>query len=304
MVMTRFTNAFPWIVSIFAFLGLLHPPLTTWFSGSSITLGLAGIMLGMGLTLKSSDFIEVLKSPNWVITGLMLQFLIMPFLGWGIAKIFDLPPLFAVGMILVSCCPGGTASNVISYLSKAEVALSVCMTACSTMIAIFMTPFLTLKLSGSYLDISAMGLFYSTLKVVLIPISIGIILNKYLSKYVSKVLHYAPPLAVLLICLIVGSIVGQGKDVILESGFKLLVSLILLHLSGFIIGFSISLIAFKNLKVAKTISIEVGMQNSGLGVVLARENFTSPLVAIPAALSSLVHSLLGSFFVSIFKNKN
>ena len=172
------------------------------------------------------------------------------------------------------------------------------------MIAIFMTPFLTLKLSGSYLDISAMGLFYSTLKVVLIPISIGIILNKYLSKYVSKVLHYAPPLAVLFICLIVGSIVGQGKDVILESGFKLLVSLILLHLLGFIIGFSISWIAFKNLKIAKTISIEVGMQNSGLGVVLARENFTSPLVAIPAALSSLVHSLLGSFFVSIFKNKN
>tara|TARA_B100000575_G_scaffold25445_1_gene17192 strand:+ start:261 stop:1169 length:909 start_codon:yes stop_codon:yes gene_type:complete len=302
--MTRFTNAFPWIVSIFAFLGLFHPPLTTWFSGSLITLGLAGIMLGMGLTLKSSDFVEVLKSPNWVITGLILQFLIMPFLGWGIAKIFDLPPLFAVGMILVSCCPGGTASNVISYLSKAEVALSVCMTACSTMIAIFMTPFLTLKLSGSYLDISATGLFYSTLKVVLIPISIGVILNKYLSKYVSKVLHYAPPLAVLLICLIVGSIVGQGKDIILESGFKLLVSLVLLHLSGFIIGFSISWIAFKNWKVAKTISIEVGMQNSGLGVVLARENFTSPLVAIPAALSSLVHSLLGSFFVSIFKNKN
>ena len=302
--MTRFTNAFPWIVSIFAFLGLLYPPLTTWFSGSLISLGLAGIMLGMGLTLKSSDFVEVLKSPNWVITGLILQFLIMPFLGWGISKIFDLPPLFAVGMILVSCCPGGTASNVISYLSKAEVALSVCMTACSTIIAIFMTPYLTLKLSGSYLDISAMGLFYSTIKVVLIPISIGIILNKYLSKYVSKVLHYAPPLAVLFICLIVGSIVGQGKDVILESGFKLLVSLILLHLSGFIIGFLISLIAFKNLKVAKTISIEVGMQNSGLGVVLARENFTSPLVAIPAALSSLVHSLLGSFFVSIFKNKN
>ena len=95
MVMTRFTNAFPWIVSIFAFLGLLHPPLTTWFSGSLITLGLAGIMLGMGLTLKSSDFIEVLKSPNWVITGLILQFLIMPFLGWGLAKIFDLPPLSA-----------------------------------------------------------------------------------------------------------------------------------------------------------------------------------------------------------------
>ncbi|MDC1049107.1 bile acid:sodium symporter family protein, partial [Flavobacteriaceae bacterium] len=206
--------------------------------------------------------------------------------------------------ILVSCCPGGTASNVIAYLAKAEVALSVSMTACSTLAAILMTPFLTLLLSGSYLDVPTGGLFFSTLKVVFIPILFGILLNRSLPKIVSQIVPFAPPFAVFLISLIVGSIVGQGKEVILDSGFRLFLALITLHALGFLIGFLISLALFKNWKTAKTISIEVGMQNSGLGVVLARENFSSPLVAIPAALSSLIHSLLGSFFVILFKNKN
>ena len=302
--MHRLTIAFPWIVSIFSIIGLLYPPLITWFSGDLITLGLGGIMLGMGLTLNTSDFLHVLKRPKWIIIGLCLQFIIMPFLGYSIAKAFELSPLFSVGIILVSSCPGGTASNVIAYLAKAEVALSVCMTACSTFLAVIITPFLTFQLSGNYLDIPAKGLFYSTLKVILLPISLGIIFNRYFPKLVSKIIPFAPPLAVILICFIVGSIVGQGKEIIIESGFRLLIALILLHLIGFVIGFIISWLTFKNWKVAKTISIEVGMQNSGLGVVLARENFSSPLVAIPSALSSLIHSLLGSLFVSVFKNKN
>ena len=300
----RFTEAFPLIVSVFAIGGLIYPPSITWFSGSLITIGLGGIMLGMGLTLKASDFIQVLRYPKWVLVGLGLQFLVMPILGWGLAQLFELPPLFAVGMILVASCPGGTASNVIAYLAKAEVALSVSMTACSTIAAIIMTPFLTLQLSGSYLEVPTAGLFYSTLKVVFLPVSLGVLLNQYVPKIVSKIIPLAPPFAVLLISLIVGSIVGQGREVILDSGFSLLLALMSLHFLGFIIGFLISFILFKNWKIAKTISIEVGMQNSGLGVVLARENFSSPLVAIPAALSSLIHSLLGSFFVVLFKNKN
>ena len=302
--MHRLTIAFPWIVSFFSIIGLTYPPIITWFNGNWITLGLGGIMLGMGLTLNTLDFLNVLKRPKWVIIGLCLQFVIMPFLGYSLAKIFELSPLFSVGIILVSSCPGGTASNVIAYLAKAEVALSVSMTACSTFLAVIITPFLTFKLSGSYLEIPAEGLFYSTLKVILIPVSLGILLNRYLPKVVSKIIPFAPPFAVLLICFIVGSIVGQGKEIIIESGFRLLVALIFLHLFGFVIGFVISWFTFKNWKVAKTISIEIGMQNSGLGVVLARENFSSPLVAIPSALSSLIHSLLGSFFVSLFKNKN
>lgn len=299
----KITASFPWIVSVCSLFSLIYPPFFIWFRGPLITLGLAGIMLGMGLTLKGSDFVHIVKHPKWVLLGLGLQFLVMPILGWGLSILFQLPPLFAVGMILVASCPGGTASNVIAYLAHAEVALSVTMTACSTLEAIFMTPFLTLQLSGSLLEIPAAGLFYSTFKVVLIPIALGVLLNNFLPKTALKMVPYAPSVAVFLISFIVASIVGQGKEIILSSGVQLIFALFCLHLFGFIIGFLVSLGVLKNWRVAKTISIEVGMQNSGLGVVLARENFTSPAVAIPAAISSLIHSLLGSFFVKLFKNK-
>ena len=282
----------------------MHPPLFTWFQGPLITLGLGGIMLGMGLTLQASDFKQILKQPKWVLVGIGLQFILMPSLGWGVGKVFDLPPFFAVGLILVSCCPGGTASNVIAYLAKANVALSVCMTTVSTLVAILITPYLTSQLSGSYVNVDAAGLFYSTLKVVLLPILLGVMLNRYLPRSTSKILPFAPPVAVLLITLIVASIIGQGKEIILNSGIQLILALLCLHSIGFLFGFLISLVLFRSWSVAKTISIEVGMQNSGLGVVLARENFSNPMVAIPAAISSLIHSLLGSLFVSLFKNKN
>ena len=282
----------------------MHPPLFTWFQGPLITLGLGGIMLGMGLTLQASDFKQILKQPKWVLVGIGLQFILMPSLGWGLGKVFDLPPFFAVGLILVSCCPGGTASNVIAYLAKANVALSVCMTTVSTLVAILITPYLTSQLSGSYVNVDAAGLFYSTLKVVLLPILLGVMLNRYLPRSTSKILPFAPPVAVLLITLIVASIIGQGKEIILNSVIQLILALLCLHSIGFLFGFLISLVLFRSWSVAKTISIEVGMQNSGLGVVLARENFSNPMVAIPAAISSLIHSLLGSLFVSLFKNKN
>ena len=220
-----FPALFPIIVSLSAFIGIIHPPLIVWFKGSLITYGLAVIMLGMGLSLKASDFTKILKHPKWILLGLSLQYIIMPLLGWFLAQLFDLPKFFAVGIILVSCCPGGTASNVITYLARAELALSVTMTACSTLAAILMTPFLTLKLSGSLLEIPAQGLFFSTIKVVFIPICIGLLLNRFLPEVVSKIVPYAPPLAVILICLIVGSIVGQGKDIIIQSGLRLILAL-------------------------------------------------------------------------------
>ena len=297
----RITASFPWMVSLFAAIALWHPPVFTWFSGDLITLGLAGIMLGMGLTLRWNDFKQVFKTPRWVLLGLFLQFSIMPIMGWGLGVLFDLPPFFAVGLILVSCCPGGTASNVIAYLAKAHVALSVSMTALSTVAAIIFTPLLTARLSGSYVDVAAWGLFISTIKVVVLPISFGVILNRYAPKATATLLPAAPPLAVLLICLIVASIIGQGKEIILNSGIRLLLSLMILHLGGFVLGYFFSYWLFKNKRVAKTISIEVGMQNSGLGVVLAQENFSNPMVAIPAALSSLIHSIYGSIFVTFNK---
>ena len=299
-----FTRFFPLWVSLCAFLALIEPTLFTWFSGPWITYGLGGIMLGMGLTLQWKDFSQVVKTPAWVAFGMLLQFTVMPLLGWGLGILFELPPFFAVGLILVACCPGGTASNVIAYLANANVALSVAMTTCSTLGAILLTPVLTASLSGSYLEVDAWGLFFSTLEVVLIPVGLGIILNQYLPKFTQKISSFAPPIAVVLIVLIVASIIGQGKAIILSSGFNLIGAIMCLHFLGFLLGYGLSAIVLKNRAVCKTVAIEVGMQNSGLGAVLARENFVNPATAIPSAISSLVHSIYGSIFVSLFKDKN
>ena len=297
-------SAFPWIVLSASFLALVHPPIFTWFSGNLITLGLGGIMLGMGLTLELKDFKQVTKTPSWILTGFLLQFTLMPFFGWLLGILFDLPPFFAVGLILVSCCPGGTASNVIVFLSRSNLALSVSMTAISTIGAIVLTPLLTSSLSGNEIDVDAMGLFNSTLKVVLIPVLLGVFLNARLPKYAPKIKLYSPAFAVILITLIVASIIGQGKEIILNSGFALISAIMTLHLIGFLTGYIFSKLILKDEAVSRTISIEVGMQNSGLGVVLAKENFINPAVAIPAAISSLVHSLYGSIFVALFKMKS
>ena len=296
-----FTKLFPLWVSLCAIIALLNPSLFTWFSGPWITYGLGGIMLGMGLTLQWQDFNQIIQTPKWVFLGLLLQFSLMPLMGWGLGILFDLPPFFAVGLILVASCPGGTASNVIAYLARANVALSVAMTTCSTLAGIILTPYLTASLSGNYLSVDAWGLFYSTLKVVLLPVTLGVILNQYFPKFTQKAIPFAPPVAVVLIVLIVASIIGQGKEIILTAGLNLIFAIMILHLFGFILGYILSRILIKDSAASKTIAIEVGMQNSGLGAVLARENFTNPATAIPSAISSLVHSIYGSIFVSVFK---
>jgi len=257
----------------------------------------------MGLTLDLNHFKQILKHPYWILMGFILQFTIMPFLGWGLSIIFNLPPFFSLGLILVASCPGGTASNVIVYLSKSNLALSVAMTTVSTISAIIMTPLLISNLSGSEIEVDSIGLFLSTLKVVLIPVVTGVLLNRFFPSKTKKFIKVGPALAVILITLIVASIIGEGKEIILSSGLSLLFSIMTLHFLGFFLGYWISKIFFKNDFVAKTISVEVGMQNSGLGVVLSKENFVNPAIAIPSAISSLVHSLYGSIFVILFKNK-
>ena len=258
-------------------------------------------MLGMGLTLKISDFKILFKNPRWTIIGVFTQFSVMPFSGWAITKIFELPDFFAVGLILVSCCPGGTASNVIAYLSNLNVAFSVTMTFISTVTGVILTPILITSISGELINVDLKGLLLSATKVVLLPVFIGLIVSKYFQTFTKKIVVYCPSVAVIFIVLIVASIIGEGKEVILKSGINLLISIMILHLLGFIIGFVISFIFLGDKKLSKTICIEIGMQNSGLGVVLAKENYVNPLTAIPSAISSLVHSIYGSIFVAIFK---
>ena len=299
--MRFFVNLFPLWVILFSFLALLRPEFFSWFSGNLITLGLGIIMLGMGLTLKISDFKTLFKNPRWTIVGVLIQFSVMPFLGWAISKIFQLSDFFAVGLILVSCCPGGTASNVIAYLSNLNVAFSVTMTFISTVIGVILTPILITNISGELINVDLNGLLLSATKVVLLPVLIGLIVSKYFRTFTKKIIRYSPSVAVVFIVLIVASIIGEGKEIILQSGINLLISIMILHLLGFIIGYIISFIFLRDKKLSKTICIEIGMQNSGLGVVLAKENYVNPSTAIPSAISSLVHSIYGSIFVAIFK---
>jgi BASS family bile acid:Na+ symporter len=172
-------NLFPAWALLASLLALWRPGLFTWFSGPLITIGLAVIMLGMGLTLEPGDFRRVVQHRRLVATGVVLQYTVMPLAGWAMAWLFRLPTPFAVGLILVSCCPGGTASNVVSYLARADVPLSVAMTAASTLLAALMTPTLTALLAGSRVDVPALGLFLSTVQVVLLPVAAGLLMRRW-----------------------------------------------------------------------------------------------------------------------------
>jgi BASS family bile acid:Na+ symporter len=299
----HFTNAFPvWVIGA-GILAMFYPPALTWFEGPMITYGLGVIMLGMGLTLTVQDFKRILIYPKWILLGVVLQYTVMPLTGLALATIFELPKMMAVGLILVASCPGGTASNVVAFIAKANVALSVSMTAISTLLAIVMTPLLTDYLVGSRLDVDAWKLFVGTVKVVLVPILLGVSLNTFFHKITEKLLPVAPPIAVIIIALIVGSIIGQGKTEILASGPNLFIAIGLLHLIGFVLGYLMSKLLLKDEQIARTISIEVGMQNSGLGVVLAKQNF-GQMATIPGAISALTHCVYGSIAVYIWNRKN
>jgi BASS family bile acid:Na+ symporter len=296
-----FTNLFPLWVLLAGIGALIQPPLFTWFA-PFIVPGLAIIMLGMGITLSLDDFRAVLKMPRAVMLGFIAQYTIMPFMGWAVAKGLALPTQFAVGLILVACCPGGTASNVVTYIARGNVALSVLMTMCSTFGAVIMTPLLTKWLAGTYVPVDAWGLFQSTVQVVLLPLLIGLILHHAAPKTVEFVLPAAPLVSVITIALICASIIGQSAAAIKESGAILLLAVFLLHAGGFLLGYIFAKVFRYDKIVCRTVSIEVGMQNSGLGALLARQHFSN-LAAAPCAISSVFHSVIGSFLAGIWRNR-
>jgi BASS family bile acid:Na+ symporter len=299
--LARLTAAFPLWVTAASLLSLWRPFLFTWFSGPWISIGLGMIMLGMGLTLTAGDFSEVVKHPGRTLTGVVLQYTVMPALGWSVAWLFGLPAPFAVGLILVACCPGGTASNVVSYIARADVALSVTMTSITTLMAVVMTPLLTAWLAGSRVDVPAAGLFWSTIQIVILPVAAGVLLRRFLPAFTSRIVPAAPLIAVVFITLIVASIIGAGREAILDAGPRLVGAVFALHAGGFFLGYLASLAVNRHEVTARTVSIEIGMQNSGLGVVLARQNFADPLTAIPSAISSLFHSVIASALAGIWR---
>ena len=297
------TNWFPAWVLVLCALALVQPQWFTWFAGDIIVAGFAVIMLGMGITLNLDDFKRVLKMPRAVGVGVACQYLIMPLLGYGIARLFRLETSLAVGLILVACCPGGTASNVVTYIARANVALSVLMTMCSTLAAVIMTPNLTGWLAGEYVPVDKWALFLDTVKVVLVPVLVGLGLNHLFPRVVKVILPIAPLVAVITIAMICASIVGQRADDIKASVGPLLGAVFLLHAGGFGLGYLFARLLGYDELIRRTISTEVGMQNSGLAVVLSRNFENLPAAATPGAISAVMHSLIGSVLAAFWRRR-
>ena len=306
-------NLFPVWVLTGAGLALWKPETATWFQPHWIPYFLSLIMLSMGLTLSLEDFSRVLKMPKSILLGVGLQYTIMPGLGYALALGFNLPIDFVIGLVLVACCPGGTASNVVCFIARTHVALSVSLTTCSTLLAVLLTPFLTtwwvesisLEQTGLKVDVDTLGLLLKTLKVVILPVLLGIFLNHFFHRGVKKVESYTPFVAVLSIVFIVDFILADKKSAILEIGASLIVAVLLLHLLGFILGYVLSRLLKFTERDAQTVSIEVGMQNSGLATELARSNFPAyGLATVPGAISALTHCILGSIAAGLCRWHN
>jgi len=295
-------NLFPVWVLAAGVLALWVPGLFTWFSGPLIVWGLAVIMLGMGLNLKWGDLKDAFRLRKELVTGVVLQYTVMPLAGFLIADGLELPTPFAVGLILVAFCPGGTASNIVTFLARANLPLSVLMTTASTFIAMLATPLLSELYIGTRVPVDALGLFLTTVQVVIVPVLLGILLNTVATRQMDAVRPVAPIIAVAAVVLIVGSVVGKNAATIIELGPQLAVAVLALHSIGFGLGYWIPLLMGMKGVDRRTISIEVGMQNSGLGVVLANLHF-NPLTAVPGALASVAHCLIGSLLAMIWRRR-
>ena len=289
------TNLFPLWTVTFSAAALIWPTAFTWFSGNAIQWGLGFIMLGMGLTLQFDDFRPVFRKPGAVAIGVVLQFSAMPMLGWSIATLMDLPKELALGLILVASCPGGTASNVIAFLARADLALSVAMTSVSTLASVLMTPLLTRLLAGRLVDVDVLGLLQSILLIVIFPVVLGASANRFFPTGARRISAYSPFVSVVFIILILGTIIGGNREAILANWSLMLGAVALLHGGGFVLGYVVTRSAGFDRRVARTASIEVGMQNSGLAAALAQKHFADLLLApVPAAMSAVASCLSGS----------
>ncbi|KAJ6819725.1 putative sodium/metabolite cotransporter BASS1, chloroplastic [Iris pallida] len=292
---------FPIWVASACLLALRKPSSFLWVGKNWQILGISLTMLGMGMTLTLADLRTALLMPKELFAGFLLQYTVMPLSGFFVSKLLKLPSHYAAGLILVSCCPGGTASNIVTYLARGNVALSVLMTAASTFSAAVMTPFLTSKLAGQFVAVDPVGLFISTVQVVLAPVILGAALNQYCNDLVELVSPVMPFIAVATVAILCGSAIAQNASAILSSGFQVVVAVCSLHASGFFFGYFFSRMLGIDDSSSRTISIEVGMQNSVLGVVLATQHFPNPLSAVPCAVSSICHSIYGSALAGIWR---
>lgn len=266
---------------------------------SPITLGLATIMFVMGITLNLDDFKVIIARPKDIFVGCLAQFTIMPLLAFTLAKLFKLPNELAIGLVLLGTCPGGTASNVMTYLAKGDIALSIGMTSVSTILAPILTPALTLLLAGQWVKVNVITMFFSILQIVIIPILLGILIHKFLGDRVLKFSKALVIVPILIITLIMGLCIAPNQQNLLNSGFTLIIVVCLHNWFGFLFGYLIGHILLMSPEKKRAISIEVGLQNSGLAVGLSSQ-FGNPLCALPAAIATVSHQISGALLANIF----
>ncbi len=308
--MSAFLRFSQWIQKTFAVWVMLFAAIAMWMPEAFIWLKayiaimLGIIMFGMGMTMTFADFKSVLNRPKAVFIGVVAQFVVMPGLAYALCKLFQLPAEIAIGVILVGCCPGGTASNVITYMAKGNTALSVACTSVSTLLAPLLTPFIFYILASHWIEIDAGSMFVSILQVVLIPIVLGLFIRTLFKHKIERYVQVMPLLSVVAIVAIVAAIIGASKAAILESGLLILAVVVLHNGLGYLLGFWASRIFKLDYPDCKAVAIEVGMQNSGLGVALAAVHFAaSPVTAVPSAIFSLWHNISGPALASYWAGK-
>ena len=264
---------------------------------------LAVIMFAMGITLRTDDFRRVFSRPLKILAGISAQYVVMPFLGFILALAFGTSPLIAAGVVLVGSCPGGTASNVITYLARGDLALSVTLTSVSTLLCPFLLPALMYVYAGRWIDVPMADLFISALQIVLLPVLLGVISRRMLGRKLEAVLPFLPSLSSLVIALVVGIIVALNAESIRTIGAVVLLIVIIHNALGLACGYLIAKALGFGESSARAISIEVGMQNSGLAAALSQLHF-GYLSALPAALFSIWHNISGGAIAWLWRNRN
>ena len=297
-----FNNLYPvWLVGL-SVIAFFKPSVMLWFGPDWIFWSLAVSMLGMGLTLSVEDFKAIARMPGSVALGFVAQYTIMPLAGWATAKMLHLEPGLAVGIILVASCPGGMASNMITYLARANVALSVVLTLFSTLLAFFFTPMWTSKLAGQYVPVDAWGLCKSALQLTIAPVLIGVLIRWKMPRTADRIGLAGPTIAVVAFVCVTGGIVAASAEAIAKNFGVLALAAFVLHILGFGVGYLVPKMLRYPESVARTVSIEVGMQNGGMAASLARIHFSSmPLAAAAGVFSGVMQNIIGGIAAAIWK---
>ena len=290
------------IVLAVAALALFVPQSSLWIDTSWINYLLMVVMFGMGLTMKPKDFALVFKRPKDILVGTAAQFIIMPALAFGLSKLFQLDPALTAGVVLVGTCPGGTSSNVITYLSKGDVALSVGMTSVNTLLAPLLTPAITWLLLQTTVRVDVWAMFWSIIQVIIIPVALGFVINRFFGKFTEKAVAVLPSVSTVAICLIIAAVVSHNAEKIYTSGVLVFAVVILHNLLGYAGGFGLGKLLKMPPEKVKALSIEVGMQNSGLATSLAGTAFSGLAMAtVPGAVFSVWHNISGAVLAGFYR---